>query len=1086
MKFFSLDSSAATSLQVRPINRTSVIVTLLSAITVVTLAGSAMSISAAPIDESEPPNGELWVQNLHPGPPRNLTSMLVGEDGIQPLPLTLMRNRPLSSNLLRLGWVSMNVDDGRYAAFVGGDSTEEFPAVAIARTEWPASGGATVLGATESASTAVIPFVARRAGISSHSSLVSIQNADTGSARTIDLVFTAMGASAPTLSTTVDVAAGASVELDLATDVELPNGFVGVMEASGRSGAKVAAAATTEISASDQAVYGAEGATYVGPRLVAPRIVHQFSETIVPDMPTVNDSFIAVMNLDTTDTSVSIDYIGTAGACAGMSYTHAGGPAVIPAGGGGIFAHQTIPGIVTTVGASTLPLNCAAAAVITSSSGNALAAVVVELEDDGERAAAYPALPAAENTAAASQRIAHVPLFRRDWRDISSSVDVMNAGGNVTLAEATLTYIEDDATKTAKVSTSLEPGAAAHWDIDDFGDLPQRLHGSIEVKSSRSGVRVVAVARETSDDGSSDNTLFSSFTTPIGVERPEVGAGTDYPSFLAPSVWHSNVYDVGLISAGTTDEELERLKKAINAQAHEFSQRTGFTIASATVEDGSGIDVEPYMIDGEPFHVWLQDQAATGYPDVSFRARTVVAGLNYNGVVIMGRAGDLAPATDLFPSRGDFLEDAWNLNFVRDDEAMSAVPWVRMGCAPSYRNLATLDATGRPSVGFDLIRFLTDEDQQRESYAPTVSSLGQIGYPTLETLYGSLGITCPDYPNIERTDKALVADVEETALEDADELAALFSELEVDLYDDQANAAKAVGSDGPVPDGAAAADGDLRSLVPPRIVAQPMHDRLTEEEMETRINTAQGLTVGTLSITILVEPTNTAVATPTRTSTPTPTMGPDPTDTPTATSTSGPGPSDTPTPTDEPGATNTPEPTDTVEPGPSDTPTPTDEPGATNTPEPTDTVEPGPTDTPGPSDIVATIYMPFTSNQYTIGEIEDADGSSESGRNGDRVGNGNGDSDDRSNPLPDVMNAQPGGRTQYAVVWRGSGIDSITPTLIDSRTRRPVDLGSIGVTAMRVETSFRGGIEPEAWVEKGSVIVCFSLNRVRSCLRIED
>ncbi len=69
------------------------------------------------------------------------------------------------------------------------------------------------------------------------------------------------------------------------------------------------------------------------------------------------------------------------------------------------------------------------------------------------------------------------------------------------------------------------------------------------------------------------------------------------------------------------------------------------------------------------------------------------------------------------------------------------------------------------------------------------------------------------------------------------------------------------------------------------------------------------------------------------------------------------------------------------------------------------------------------------------------------------------------------------------MVWRGGGIDSITPTLIDANGQ-VVRLQSLGITALPVVTSHNGGVEPEAWHLSGSVIACYSLNRVKSCLRI--
>ena len=245
------------------------------------------------------------------------------------------------------------------------------------------------------------------------------------------------------------------------------------------------------------------------------------------------------------------------------------------------------------------------------------------------------------------------------------------------------------------------------------------------------------------------------------------------------------------------------------------------------------VSVQPYMRGKLPFHDWLEAQIAAGFPDVDIRARSWVVGLNYNAVSLLGLDGGLAPLDgDVFPGQGDFLDDAWNLNILSAGEQPAAVPWLRLGCAPNFQNLALLSGSRNQAHGFAFMDYLTRPEQQRENYQPQGPGHSQIGHPTLKALYTQFGIQCPAAPVVLRTAPERVAEVVGDAVADADSLAAAFTALEVDANDDAANAAKAVGAESSTY----------------MVVAQPMVNHLSADELDRRLRSPAGLVVGSISL----------------------------------------------------------------------------------------------------------------------------------------------------------------------------------------------------------------------------------------------
>jgi hypothetical protein len=1006
-------------------------VVVLGALVLVVLAERqprAAASLAAPIDGSEPPVGELWVQNLNPvGGQDSVSVAFYARTGRWPFPAVLLPPPPRSADIMRTGQLAATLPVGQFAAHL--ISNNAFPSVAVVREEWPASGGAALYDAIPGSAEVIVPWVARRKGVAAHSSRVAVQDtAITGEPQAVEVRFTQLGAVNPTLTVSRTIPAGTASVFDLARDADLaalPDGFAGVMRVKAAGGRRIAVAATTELANSSQAVYATSGADIAkaGPRLAAPRVTRRRSETRGDGGAATTDSFIVVANVGQATANVSVRYFGSdepGNACAGQTIVHGGTPVGIAPGGGALFAQGT-EDLGLGSGSSGLPDNCVATAVI-ESDGPPIAATVVELEDDGARAGAYSAV-----SAGVAEREAFIPLFRKSYDDLSTSLHVMNAGDATSLVQVRVTFVADSSTRTATLSRSLAPGASARWDAAQIAEMPGGTFGGVAITGSRAGTPIVAVARETSDDGRIDNALYTGLVKPAVIDHPFPQPSETAP-YYAPSIWNSRTHDLGLLVPGTTQAEIDRVSTVLNDQAFDFARATGYSIAVTMV---------PYVINGLPFTEWLEHQVASGFPDVAVRARTWVVGINYNTVVVLGQQGSLVPLDRRrFPDRGDFIEDAWNLNFVGGSDRPLAVPWMRAGCTPTYRNLGLVAGSRNDNHGFRLMEFMTQAARQRENYAPTRPQRTQIGYPTLTSLYAELGIQCPASGPLILTPNDDVGAVLTQAGEDAAQLAAVFDQLDVDVYGDAANTSKAVG----------ASSGGFD------IVAQPMVNTIPSDELRDRLASAAGLVVGTLSLHAAPTPTPTDMAS----------------DTPAPISSATPLGTATPTPPDRtpgPGGTDTPPPTATATVVRTGTPTGTGTATATAAGTATATA----VSTAAPTQQV--ILLPYAAKDHGL---RGGDGSM-----GDRAGAAS-----RRPRLGVDGKRQEGPDQAYVVVWRQSPGGQVVPVLVDA-DGQTVDPASVGIELPPVGGGFQGGSEPEAWSEHGSVVICVSVDQYKGCLSID-
>ena len=989
----------------------------------------AIATLNAPVDDSEPPAGELWVQNLNSaGTPVSVAMNFYAAAGKWNFPAVALAPPPRTAEVMRTGQVAAALPVGVLAAQLV--SASSFPSIAVVRNEWPASGGAAMYDAIPGAADVVVPWVTRRRGAMGASSRVAVQDVRlTGGPQAVTVRLTPLGATSPTLTISRSIAAGTASVFDLARDADLaglPDGFGGVMrvQAAAASIYKIAVAATTELANSSQAIYATAGADVAatGQRLAVPRVTRRRAGTRRDGSQATTDSFIAVANAGQVAANVSIRYVGSdepGSTCAGQTFVHIGAPFGIAPGGGALFA-QGAEDLEPGLGSSGLPDNCVATAVV-ESDGPPIAATVVELEDRGARAGAYSALPIGT-----AEHEVYVPLFRNAYNDLSTSVDVMNAGDAATQVQMKVTFVADNATRTATVSRTLDPNASAHWSAADLAAMPGGTFGAVTLTGSRADVPIVAVARETSDDGRRDNAMYEGLVKPALINRPFPLQPEAVPNY-APSLWHSHTVDLGLLVPATTPDEIKRISNVLSDQAFDFASATGYTIA---------VSVVPYIIGGVPFNEWLEQQAASSFPDTLFKARTWVVGINYNAVTMLGQQGRLVPLDPVrFPDRGDFIADAWSLNFAGGSDRPLALPWLRSGCTPTYRNLGLVTGARNADQGFKLIQFLAAAAQQRENYAPTRPQRTQIGYPTLASLYTPLAIQCPAFGPLIRTAGDQVRTVLTRAEEDAARLATVFAGLDVDKFGDAANASKAVGA----------------TSAGFEVVAQPMVNFIPPDQLDARLKSTAGLVVGTLSLHRLPTPTPTDRATATAMNTPT-TPG-------AATATS--------TPPGAATATSTPPGAATA------TSTPPGAASATSTPRPATTATATATSrsTVLPTTPTYLAFLPYAAQGHflraeeTPAPVPSSVARVRSAAGAHRVGD-----------------AESG--DTYAVVWHEAPDGEVQPALLD-KDGKAVDPASLGIQLPPVSTGFPGSAEPEAWAERGSIIICLNLEQHKGCLTID-
>jgi hypothetical protein len=314
------------------------------------------------------------------------------------------------------------LQNGAYAAIISADRQ----IAAIARTDWNNSGAAAIYSNVQPGTDVSLPLAVK--GYANQTSLVSIQNTDTGTQATVTVEFYEVGKTAPTVTTSVNIGPGTSTTIDLskhAAFATVPQGALGSMKF--KSTTNIGVQSFIDIETSAKGVYAFEGvpSEQAAAKLFVPLYRNDYYGT----------TGISVVNPGTSPVQVTVTYYGSTqaqvAACKGATFVHAGGPQTIAAGSSGVFYQADVNPPLPT-GNAGLPKGCFGSAVIEATGGNVLA-IVNDADIPKGTSAAYNAV----STAGGANKVA-LPLYRNKHTtdQLSTGIQAMNIGSspaNVTL-----------------------------------------------------------------------------------------------------------------------------------------------------------------------------------------------------------------------------------------------------------------------------------------------------------------------------------------------------------------------------------------------------------------------------------------------------------------------------------------------------------------------------------------------------------------------------------------------------------------------------------------------------------------------------
>lgn len=372
------------------------------------------------------------------------------------------------------------LENGAYAAIISADRQ----IAAIARTDWLSSGGAAIYSNVMPGETVSLPLVV--IDYYGQSSLISIQNTDTGRTASVTVNLFGVGSATPDLTETYSIGPGKAFTIDTATtpaymavDPSTAGGFLGSMIVT--ADVPVGVQSFVDITSSDKAVYGFEGVPSedAAEVLYAPLFRRRHLG--------VYDTGISVVNPNASPVDVTVTYIGSGGSCAGTTTNH--GPVSIAANSSHVFYQGPVP-------ENGLPDNCLGAAVIRSTGGNILA-IVNDAKNNTEESAAYNAMP--ESVGALKVAL---PLARNRFLagyEVTTGIQVMNIGSGAADASptnVTITFSDSDGavmTGCTGCNASIAP-LASHTFFPEStfsGVLPRGTYGSAVVESDSDPIVVI-------------------------------------------------------------------------------------------------------------------------------------------------------------------------------------------------------------------------------------------------------------------------------------------------------------------------------------------------------------------------------------------------------------------------------------------------------------------------------------------------------------------------------------------------------------------------------------------------------------------
>jgi hypothetical protein len=351
----------------------------------------------------------IQIQNLDQTQPASITADFYRSGGAWEQQMTLPSTAPgAAANIWLPG---TNLPTGAYAAIVNGDRQ----IAAIARTDWPQSGGAAIYSNVLPATNIALPLAVRN--FQGQASLVSIQNTDTTAAANVTVEVFEAGMATPKVTQNYPIPMGTSITLDLGEDTEfaaLGDNFLGSINVS--SATEIGVQSFVDITTSEKAVYAFEGvpADMAAETLYAP--LFRAQQYPVPGNPNSGrlDTGISVVNPGDSEVQVTLTYYGAGGSCAGDTVTTQSVP--VAANSSHVFWQGDLAG-------QGLTADCYGSAVINSVGGGVLA-IVNDAQNFNQTSAAFNAVSAEQGATTVA-----LPLYRREHANgLTTGISVMNVG----------------------------------------------------------------------------------------------------------------------------------------------------------------------------------------------------------------------------------------------------------------------------------------------------------------------------------------------------------------------------------------------------------------------------------------------------------------------------------------------------------------------------------------------------------------------------------------------------------------------------------------------------------------------------------
>jgi hypothetical protein len=379
------------------------------------------------------------------------------------------------------------------------------PMAAIARTEWPKTGGAALVSDAMPAERVIVPLLACRYG--GQSSQVTVQNTDLNTEAVVALTAIEFGRSSPLLSLSRPVPAGGFIVFDACApefDGTLTGkGGYALLDAS----VPIVVQVLVNLETSDKAVYGFSGVPLdqAADTLYAPLFRNEFFGT----------TGIAVVS-PTERSEVTVEFFGSLGHCAGQTYRQ--GPVTIAPASSAVFYQANVP--VPGSGMSPLPRYCAGSAIVRATGGK-----VVAIVNDASGNPAAPTVSAAYNAISRSQagRKIALPLYRRQHtrEQLSTGIQAMNVGDAVARVE--ISFRTDGGQVIAGTScgwdcrATLMPGASANWYPPMMSALPDGQFGSALITSDQP---LAVIVTDASATGAIDSATYNGIKVDVGEPAP--------------------------------------------------------------------------------------------------------------------------------------------------------------------------------------------------------------------------------------------------------------------------------------------------------------------------------------------------------------------------------------------------------------------------------------------------------------------------------------------------------------------------------------------------------------------------------------